>query len=294
MDKVDWNDLRYVAAVIRGGSALGAGRILNVSHTTVLRRIQAIEQCVGAPLFERLSTGYVPTDIGRTLCEVALSTEKALVDTGRLIDSSINGLAGVVRFTTTDTLAYFLMPPILAEFNQRYPLIKVDMIVTNNLLDLDKRDADVSLRPSPSPPETWVGRKLVRVNFGVYASAHYLAGRSEWPWQELDCLLPSGPLSTAAAAQWLRREVGERGAAFSIDSFVGLSSLAAKGLGITVLPRMVGDASADLVRIANAPDDASVDLWLLTHANLRQASRIRVFMDYLAEAIRGLRLSGAA
>lgn len=288
MKKVDWNDLQFVVAVARKGSAAAAARTLGVSHATVLRRVQALETAIGTPLFDRLSTGYIPTEAGRALSEVGMSIEIALTDTGRLIEARDKALAGTIRFTTTDSLAYFLLPAILSSFQQRYPSIQVELLVTNYLLDLDKREADVTLRPSTQPPESWVGMLLGRTDFGVYAAPAYLAGKPEVRWQDLDMLLPSGPLALAPVSVWLRAQIGERPAVLTADSFVGLCELALNGMGATILPRIIGDTQTELNLLHCADDTASVDLWLLTHANLRQSPRIRAFMDHLAQAIRAL------
>lgn len=288
MNNVDWNDLQYVVAVTRNGSAAGAARALNVSHATVLRRVQALEQIVGSPLFERLPTGYAPTEAGQTLSELGMSIETALTDTGRLIEGRNADLAGLVRFTTTDSLAYFLLPPILASFQERYPSIEVELTVTNNLLDLDRRDADLTLRPSMQPPESWIGMRLPQCHFGVYATPAYLESRPGVPWQDLDWLLPGGPLALSPANLWLRSLIGDRKALLTVDSFVGLHSLALANLGATILPKLIANAHPGLTLLCQAAPAASVDLWLLTHANLRQSGRIRVLMEHMAREIRSL------
>ena len=289
MNSLDWNDLRYVVAVARGGSAAAAAWVLRVSHATVLRRIQALEEGIGTPLFERLSSGYVPTEAGRTLTEMGASIESALTDTRRVLDGRATELAGTVRFTTTDSLAYFLLPPILASFRERYPAIKLEMLVTNTLLDLDKRDADVSLRPSAHPPESWVGMRLSRFDFGLYAAPAYLDTRRDVPWTDLDWLLPDGALAPAPASQWLRSQIKAQQGVFSVDSFVALRTLALNGMGATVLPSFMAHAEPGLALLRRAPRSASVDIWVLTHANLRQSGRVHAFMEHVAQDIRALR-----
>ena len=289
MNNLDWNDLRYVVAVARGGSAAAAARALGVSHATVLRRIQALEQGIGTPLFERLSSGYVPTEAGRTLTDMGASIESALADTRRILDGRATELAGNVRFTTTDSLAYFLLPPIVASFRQRYPAIKLEMLVTNTLLDLDKRDADVSLRPSADPPESWVGMRLSRFDFGLYAAPAYLDTRRDVPWTDFDWLLPDGALAAAPASQWLRSQIRAEQAVISVDSFVGLRILAMSGMGATLLPSFMAHAEPGLTLLGRAPRQATNDIWVLTHANLRQSGRVHAFMEHVAQEVRALR-----
>lgn len=286
MSKVDWNDLRFVVAITKNGSAAAAARVLDVSHATVLRRVQALEQIIGTPLFERLPTGYVATEAGQTLSELGSSIEIALSDTTRAIDARHIALAGSIRFTTTDSLAYCLLPPILASFGARYPSIQIQLLVTNHSLDLDKHDADVALRPSAHPPESWIGKQLIKADFGVYATPAYLARKPGVHWQDLDWLLPGMPLSLSPASQWLRTEIGERPALLTADSFVGLRELALNHMGATILPCFVAEAQPGLHRIVRAGRSAAIDLWLLTHTNMRQSARVRLFMDHLAHEIR--------
>ena len=289
MNSLDWNDVRYVVAVARGRSAAAAARALGVSHATVLRRIHALEQGIGTPLFERLPSGYVPTEAGRTLTDVGTSIESALAETKRILDGRATELAGTVRFTTTDSLAYFLLPPIVASFRERYPAIKLEMLVTNMLLDLDKRDADVSLRPSADPPESWVGMRLSRFDFGLYAAPAYLDTRRDVPWTDFDWLLPDGALATAPASQWLRSQIRAEQAVFSVDSFVALRVLAMNGMGATLLPSFMAHAEPGLTLLGRAPRHASNDIWVLTHANLRQSGRVHAFMEHVAQEVRALR-----
>jgi molybdate transport repressor ModE-like protein len=289
MNKVDWNDLRFVVAIMRNGSAAAAARMLGVSHATVLRRVQALEQTIGTPLFDRLASGYVATEAGEALGELGTSIEIALSDTTRVIDARHIALAGTIRFTTTDSLAYCLLPPILASFSERYPSIEVQLLVSNHALDLDKRDADVTLRPSASPPQSWVGKPLLKSDFGIYATPTYLARKPDLRWQDLDWLLPGSPLSLSPASQWLRSEIGERPALLTVDSFIGLREMALNHLGATILPCFVADARPGLERIRRADRSAAIDLWLLTHANMRQSPRIRIFMEYLTHEIRLLK-----
>src|SRR5438067_2222527 len=100
MDNIDWNDLRYLLAVARAGSAAGAARQLGVSHATVLRRIQLLEKGVGAALFDRLQTGYVPTEPGRRFVEIGEAFERTLTGTQREVEGQSADLVGVVNFTT--------------------------------------------------------------------------------------------------------------------------------------------------------------------------------------------------
>ncbi len=283
MDRLDWNDLRYLVEVVRSRSAAAAARALGVSHATVLRRIQALEQGIGTPLFYRLPTGYEPTEAGRQLAEVGANIETTVTSTRRAIDGQSTELAGTIRFTTTESLACALMPPILRRFRERYPEIKVDMIATSARLDLDRRDADVALRPTQAPPESWVGMALPPLEAGLYAAKSYLAGRRLDDWNDFDWIVPSGPL--AQVSQWLNNQVPEARQVMFADSFVAMRELALEGVGATVLPHLMA-CDTRLHLLQALPREISAPVWLLTHANLRHTRRINAFMQFIAESAR--------
>ncbi|WP_407058965.1 LysR family transcriptional regulator [Ralstonia syzygii subsp. celebesensis] len=285
MNNLDWNDLRYLLAVARSGSAAGASRALGVSHATVLRRVQVLEQVVGSPLFDRLQTGYALTEAGRRFVEMGEAFERTLMDARREIEGQATELAGTIRFTTTDSLGYSLMPDILAGFRARYPGITVEMKVTNARLDLEKREADVMLRVTEAPPPSWVGRRLVRLDAALYAAPAYLDGRKTRALETLDWLMPDRPLGRGTVAQWLRSRIGGARVAASADSFLVLLRLAESGLGATVLPKFLAQPRG-LVWLEDVPEDLSAHLWLLTHPDLRHAGRVHAFMEHVAQAIR--------
>ena len=283
MDNLDWNDLRYVLAITRSGSAAAAARLLGVSHATVLRRIAVLEQGIGTALFYRQPTGYEPTEAGQQLAEVGASIEGAVTSTRRAIDGQMNDLAGTIRFTTTDSLACDLMPPILARLHERYPQVMIEMIATNTALDLDRRDADVALRATVEPPDSWVGTQLGKLEMGLYAAPAYLEKQPDDDWRTFDWVVPGGPLSQRPMTQWLKTQVPEARRMMSADSWVTMRQFAAEGACAVLLPHFMGRG----LRLLHAlPADMSGALWLLTHVNLRQTQRIKVFMRYVAEAVR--------
>lgn len=286
MDRLDWNDLRYVVAVARHGSAAAAARILEVSHATVLRRIQTLEQGVGVPLFERWATGYKPTEAGQRLVEVGTRLERALIDTTRQIDADSQELSGTIRFTTTDSFAYCLMPEILADFHHVYPTLHVDMIVTNARLDLDKREADVTLRPSSHPPESWVGMRAGRADFGLFATRSYLDRTGKRALTDYDWLMPGGELAHSMIGEWAATQTGHPAPVMTTDSFVGLRTLALLDMGATVLPCYMADAASGLSLIELMPARIATDVWVLTHENFRHTRHIQAFMEHVAEALR--------
>ncbi len=282
---MDWDGLRYVLAVGSAGTLAGAARTLGVNHTTVLRRLAAFEDDAGLRLFERLPTGYVPTEAGEALLAAAREIDTTVSDLERRLAGQDLRLSGTVRVTTTDTLMASLLPALLASFRAAHPGITVEVAVSNLMLNLTRRDADVAIRPADDPPPTLVGRRIAAVGFGVYASRAYLE-QSTVParrWHAHAWLAPDDSLAGTATGRWIRETLPDAAIAARADSLLALRDLATAGLGVAALPRYLGDLSAGLVRIGT-PDIPPTALWILTHPDLRRTARVRAVTDFMAQA----------
>src|SRR5579864_5811322 len=151
--EMSWDDLRLVLAIARRGTLSGAARQLGVTHSTVFRRLEAIERNTGARLFDRFRDGYAPTAAGDAMAAVAARIGEDVLELERRLSGQDLRPSGVVRLTTTDTLALAVAMPHLAAFRAAYPEIRLEIAVTNVVADLRRRDADIALRPTPDPPE---------------------------------------------------------------------------------------------------------------------------------------------
>ena len=279
----NWDDLRLFLAVARAGTLSGAARVLGVNHSTVFRRIGAFEEAIGVRLFDRLPNGYVLTAAGEEMRESALRVEEEIAALGRKVTGQDLRLSGTVRITTIDMLAFGLLPRHLAAFRDSYPGIEIELVVGNVALNLSRREADVALRVGNAPVETLVGRRVGRLAFAVYGSAGYRARRPEpdltlHDWIGFDS-------EHEALVQRMARFLPEVKPTLRTNSVAAALSAAKAGLGLAPLPCGLADLEGDLVRIALLPDEFTLDLWLLTHEDLRQTARIRAFLDFLAEAL---------
>jgi len=279
----NWDDLRVFLAVARAGSLSGAARTLGVNHSTVFRRIGAFEELLGVRLFERLPNGYLLTPAGEELRDGALRVEEEIDGLARKVTGQDLRLSGTVRVTTIDMLAFGLLPRHLARFRDAYPGIEVDLVVGNATLNLGRREADVALRVGNAPPETLVGRRVGRLAFAVYGSDGYRARRPQ-PDLALDDWIGFDSEHEALVRRFARF-LPEVRPALRTNSVAAALSAAKAGLGLAPLPCGLADLEPDLVKVAPLPDDFSLDLWLLTHEDLRRAARIRAFLDFLAGAL---------
>lgn len=276
---LDWDEFRLVKAVADARSLVGAAEVLGVNHSTIFRRLAAIEGAVGARLFERSRAGYQPTAAGEEMIALATSMADSINDFERRVAGRDVTPSGELRVTAVDAIAVWLLPPILARFRAVNPAVQLDLIVGAQTLNLSRRDADVAIRTTNEPPEALVGRRICAVRWAVYASTSLVA--------------EFGPRIVAAAPwigfgenyapplgkRWVDETIGPRRQVCRVNSVLGMAEAAAVGVGAAILPCFIGDRRRELRRIGASQSELDVDLWILTHADLRHSARVRAFME---------------
>lgn len=288
---LDWEDLRYFAAVCDGGSIAAAARALAVNHSTVLRRLDSLERTLGVRLFERFQTGYVMTPAGETLRERMGPLAEQVAAAQRAVEGRDTALRGEIRVTTTDTLARSMLLPSLARFRRLHPDVRLHLVVNNAFLNLNRREADVALRPSNTPPDTLVGRRLGTMRSAIFGAPGYLqAARSRGVapdnWGEHDWVGLDDTLSHLAQARWLADNVPEHRIALRTDSLLAMADAVREGMGLAPLLLHLAGNDRNLRQLT--PPDPAFDtgLWLLTHRDLKETARIRALLDFLYEELR--------
>jgi DNA-binding transcriptional LysR family regulator len=208
-------ELELVLALIRGRTLHGAAERLNIDASTVFRAIRRLEKALGETLFDRGRHGYVPTPLALDLGAHAERIESQLQEARAAVSGSSGAPTGVLRVTTTDTLLHSLLLPLAARFADLYPGIELELVATNALANLSRREADVAIRATRKPPEHLVGVRLGTLRAAVYASKDYLARGKPYPegadWIVLDDSLPDHP-----SQAWRRRHGRGRGAAVRV------------------------------------------------------------------------------
>jgi DNA-binding transcriptional LysR family regulator len=170
MQGFKWEDLRYFLAVAQAGNLSAAARSLGVNHATVFRRISSLEKNLGVRLFDRFPDGYVLTAAGEEMVNSVSRIDERITSLSFRISGHDHRLTGTLRVSTTDSLGFILLQPHLYQFHQKYPQIRLELITNNEFFNLTRRHADVAIRPTRSPPEGLVGRKVCVFPWGVYAS----------------------------------------------------------------------------------------------------------------------------
>ena len=257
MQDTDWDDFRVFLAVGQAGSLSGAARQLGVNHSTVLRRLGALEARMAVRLFDRLPAGYAMTLAGEALRERLQGVGEQIDAAQRHLMGLDLRLTGVIRITSTDTFMAGLLGPILADFRALHPGIELQVVMNNLFLSLTKREADVAIRPTNAPPDHLVGRRAGRLQTAVYASKAYLAKHpATTPLAAHDWVAPDEGLSHLLQAKWLREQVPPARIAARVDSLVGMTQLVKRGLGLGMLLCMLADAEEELVQVEG---DVGVD-----------------------------------
>ena len=196
MHDLDWDDLHFFLAVSEHGSISAAAQLLNVNHSTVLRRVASLEKRLGTRLFDRLPDGYEMTAQGEELRNQLRGVSEQIVTAQTRLSGRDLGLHGAIRITTTDTLMQGLLMSYLAKFRALHSAIRMEIAVNNTFLSLTRREADVAVRPSNVIPENLVGRRVGRLRSAIYASKSYLKGNpKKKPWAAHDWVAPDEALS---------------------------------------------------------------------------------------------------
>ncbi|HHJ15716.1 MAG TPA: LysR family transcriptional regulator [Gammaproteobacteria bacterium] len=283
---IAWDDFRTVLAVCREGTLSGAARLLEVNHSTVFRRINALEEKLGVRLFERLPEGYAMTEAGESVREAGERIEDEVLGLSRKLVGRDLGLHGTLRVTAPDAFAIKLLTPLLVQFSHQYPGIQLELSMANHYLDLTRREADVAIRATMTPPESAIGRRLCALVTTVYGASPYLeAKQADQALEQYAWLMPDDDLAQLPFARWLNKHFSVASVVYRSNSLLGLFEAAKRGMGIAPLPCFLGDPESGLQRLIEPPEALASELWLLSHPDLRRTARVRALMDFLSEAI---------
>jgi DNA-binding transcriptional LysR family regulator len=290
----NWDDLRYFLAVARAGSTLAAAKALGTSQSTVHRRIAELEAQIGRSLVTRRPTGYRLTELGEHLLPFAEGVENATTAFERQLLASDSELTGTIRVTCASTLADRLArAPLIDAFHARYPGLRVELVITDRLLDLSKGEAEIAIRLGEPHDDTLIGRKIAEVPWAVYASQSYVErhGRPECP-KDIErhfVVAYDGEIANYSAARWLRSVAPRARVAARSETWPGFVLAVKSGVGLGPLPIHHGDRDKDLIRLIDPGPELVSDFWLLMHRDLRRTPRVRAFFDFVIADIRAFR-----
>lgn len=295
-NKIAWDDLQLVLAIVTEGTLSDAAHRLGVSYATVHRRLGQIEAHIGVTLFNRSRTGNTPTLAGEELAATARRIACQVQEVERRIVGRDLQPSGTVRVATLDSLLVGVLSPIFAEFQKRHQEISLDVVVSNQRHSLTKREADVAIRPAAAPKEALVGRKVAKLAYAVYGHNSLIPTENDAiDLHTFDWLGPGDAMIYPELETWMGKHKLDARCRYRINSVLAMHAAVRNGQGIAVLPCYLGDPDTCLSRIASTISDLEVDLWVLTHKDLRKTARVRALLDFVAEAVKRQRgwLKGA-
>ena len=275
---MNWDDLRFFLALTREGTVSGAGRALKVKHTTVARRIAAFEEQLGSRLFDRTSHGYTMTQVAENLYPHALSMEELAQAADREVFGMDTQLSGTLKLTSSYDVFTRLITPKLYQFTDKYPGIDIELSSSTSLADLASRQADIALRLTPKPPEYLIGREIVPLHHGVYASARYLKKKRSTEqlvlWEH-DRSMP----------EWVNDHFPSSRVVTRTNEIMTMMEAVKNHMGIARMPCYVADAEPSLRRLDVTLTPSKWGVWVLSHVDLRSTARVRVCREFLIDII---------
>ncbi len=282
---MEWSDVPHLLALARSGTLSAAARATGTDPTTVRRRIDALEESLGARLVVRSPQGWRLTRAGEAAVAAAQRAESALADLERAAAGSATEVRGRVRITTVEVLASRILAPVLPRLQARHPDLQVDLITTNRVLDLQAGEADIGLRMIRPTRAGVRRRRLATFAERPYAARSFLEARGLDP-AEVTSLdgLPVVLLLGPGDHSWLAGLGDARVVLRSTSADASYQALR-RGLGVGLVPEVVGDMDRRLVRLPALPASGSRELWLACPEDLADVARVRAVMDFLAEVL---------
>ncbi|MEC8823769.1 MAG: LysR family transcriptional regulator, partial [Pseudomonadota bacterium] len=284
---MDWDYLRYIRALAIGGTLAKAGEILGVHQTTVLRRLDQMEESLGVQFFERNQSGLQLTPVGEMAFREAERLATDMENLERKLVGDDSAPVGKVRVAAEDVMMNELLSPILAEMVRTYPEIELEVLTDNDVANLSHREADLTLRPENKPQATLEGERIAAIESAVYGAAKYCRRHRNMDIenQPEGCtwILPDESFSHLATGRWYRKQLKNVTSVIRCNSLQSMHALARAGAGLAVLPCYLGDATRELRRLSDPLEGESIDLWLHVNQDTQQMARVRMVMEFLVE-----------
>ena len=292
MHSVDWDNLQTFLAVARSGRISAAARRLRIEHTTVSRRLAALEEELKVQLFYRTTTGYLLTPHGQNAVTQAEAMEAAALALAARAREGSDANAGRVRIAMAPEFASHWVAAHLVSFRRKYPHLEVQILVGTRQRNLLRGEAELAVQ-SPRPQgRDLVAVRLARVSLGLYASKA-IARDARWrvtsreTLHDTPLLAYTTGLQMLQEAKWFQAVLASGTVALETNSTHALLAAALAGLGVAVLPRFVAQSHDDLVALSD--DVAAHDVWLITHPEFRRDPKVRAAADFLKHVAAGPR-----
>lgn len=274
--QLQWDDIRYFLELVRNGSLSGAARKLGVEHSTVARRVEALEQSLGIRLFDRLPKGWSLTPEGETLVAQASRLDDEAQTFSR-VALGVSSLQGTVRVSAPPVMAGYFLVPRLARLRSQWKNIDLEVIGESRDANLARGEADLAVRMSRPNAPGLVARGIGEMRYGLYA-AHGYTERPEAEWEFLGY---EDSLIQVPQQRWLNQVAGNRRFIFRSNDLSALLNATRAGLGVTVLPHFLAAGDPALTLVAEPHCPVARQIWLVMHPDVKRSPRVRLIADLL-------------
>ena len=281
--QIDYPDLSLILALVRGGTLARAAALLRVDVSTVFRAVRRLEAALGQTLFEKSRAGYLPTSLARDLAQQAERAEQALEAARIGVEQGGEVISGTVRLTCTDSVLQGLLLPALTQFMPAYPALVLELSTSNDFANLSRRDADIALRLTKTPPEHLVGRCLGSVAYQVCASPAYARQHEGGALADLALIAPDDFLPDHPTVAWRREHLPGVRPSYRCNSMLSVTELVRAGMGVAALPNFLLDDSLQPLGPTLAGHDTA--LWLLTRPDCRALRSVVALFDELGRHV---------
>jgi DNA-binding transcriptional LysR family regulator len=281
---MEWSDLRIFLAIAREGTLGAAARKLGLTQPTMGRRLRELEETVGHILFQRTSDGFVLTDEGHTVFRHAERIEEEALTLERQLTGTENQLDGLLRISSTDWFGTYMLSPVLAEFGRRYPKVVVELLTDARLYSLSHREADIAFRVRPFDEPDVISRRLMHVPYVLYGRKGCQLPRAG-DGRGARIIAMNTQYDDAPHAIWLRNILPNAEIGYRSNNREVQAQLCARGGGLAILPRPLGDATRGLAAVEIGESPPGLDTFVGYHRDLRRLSRLRALLDLVIERL---------
>ncbi|MBJ2152956.1 LysR family transcriptional regulator [Paracoccus sp. IB05] len=294
---MDWDKLRIFHAVADKGSLTHAGEVLHLSQSAVSRQIRALEESLDVTLFHRHARGLILTEQGELLFEATQAMAKRLDAAAARIRDSEDEVFGELRVTTTMGFGTLWLAPRLARLYDKFPALKIDLMLEERVLDLPMREADVAIRMKEPSQADLIRRRLMNIRMRLYATPDYLARNgtpktmADLSQHRLICQHPGTPQVAAGARLVQEIMAHDIPSTLHVNNYFGVQQGVINHLGIGVLPDYTTEENPHLVRVLEDIESGEVPVFLAYPEELRHSKRVAAFRDFVTEEISTFRRS---
>lgn len=276
-----WSHLEFFLATARHGTLSAAAKELDVNHTTVARRILALEKELQVKLFKRKNTGYILSEHGISLLEEVRQIEERINQTKSKFISTPENIVGKLSIArTTDSNKFNFL---LKKFQDAFPNIELSSYVGTSESQIKSYEADISILTTRYPPQDMVAKKIGTTGMHIYGSQEYLKGKNINDLESLDWLSFRNDSVRPNTFDLIRRSVKNPNIKFASDSYTEILGLALEGCGVAFLADLDMEGKNNMKMIASQNHFQEVHIWLVFHPDLVNNLRVQAFKNFFVE-----------